>query len=263
LRNFKRNKKGPALKIGLIHKLKTREYRSEFLSFVKLTKAVNMESHVVKIKSIGKVTHDVVRIVLEKPDNYNFTPGQATEVAINNEKWKEERRPFTFTCLPDADYLEFTIKTYPSHRGVTNELLSLETGDELILHDVWGAISYQGEGIFIAGGAGITPFLSIFRYLESINGIKANKLIFANKTKADIIYEDEFKRLLGNSFINILSDETAPGYEHGFITEDFLKRNIASFNGKFYVCGPPPMMDAIQKILSNLGVGNDAVVVEI
>lgn len=222
-----------------------------------------MESHIVKIKSIGKVTHDVVIIVLEKPDNYTFTSGQATEVAINKEKWKEERRPFTFTCLPDDDYLEFTIKTYPSHKGVTNELLSLKPGDELIIHDVWGAISYQGEGIFIAGGAGITPFLSIFRYLNSINKIKGNKLIFANKTKADIIHEEEFKRLLGDSFINVLSDETIAGYEHGFITEDFLKKNLGTAKNKFYVCGPPPMMDAIQKILTNLGVGDDSVVVEI
>jgi ferredoxin-NADP reductase len=204
-----------------------------------------------------------LRIVLQKPGNYTFTPGQATEVAINKEKWKEEKRPFTFTCLPDDDYLEFTIKTYPSHKGVTNELLALKQDDELIIHDVWGAISYKGEGIFIAGGAGITPFLSIFRHLHSINGIKGNKLIFANKTKADIIHEEEFKRLLGDSFINILSDDTITGYEHGFITEDFLKKNLGTVKSKFYVCGPPPMMDAIQKILSSLGVGDDSVVVEI
>jgi len=222
-----------------------------------------MESHIVKIKSIDKVTHDVLRFVLQKPDNYTFTPGQATEVAINKENWKDERRPFTFTCLPEDDYLEFTIKTYPSRKGVTNELLNLRPGDELIIHDVWGAISYKGEGIFIAGGAGITPFLSIFRYLNSVNKISGNKLIFANKTKADIIHEDELRRLLGDSFINILSDETIEGYEHGFITESFLKKNLSATGSKFYVCGPPPMMDAVQKILSNLGVSDESVVVEI
>lgn len=222
-----------------------------------------MESYIVPIKSMGKVTHDVVRIRMEKPANYAFTPGQATEVAINKENWKEERRPFTFTCLPDDDYLEFTIKTYPSHKGVTNELLSLQPGDELIIHDVWGAISYKGEGIFIAGGAGITPFLSIFRWLASQKKVVGNKLIFANKTKADIIYEDEFRSLLGDSFINILSDETISGYEHGFITGEFLKKNIGTTRSKFYVCGPPPMMDAIQKILTDMGVGDDSVVVEI
>src|ERR1043165_4081102 len=128
-----------------------------------------MESHIVKIRSIKNVTHDVLQIIVDRPANYNFTPGQATDVAINKEKWKEEKRPFTFTSLPDANFLEFTTKTYPEHKGVTNELLKLKPGDELILHDVWGAISYKGEGVFIAGGAGVTPFLSIFRHLRSRN----------------------------------------------------------------------------------------------
>jgi ferredoxin-NADP reductase len=133
----------------------------------------------------------------------------------------------------------------------------------LIIHDVWGAISYQGPGIFIAGGAGITPFLSIFRHLKSINSIAGNKLIFANKSKADIIHEKELKQLLGDSFINILSDESAEGYSHGRITESFLREMIESFDKKIYICGPPPMMDAIQSYLVNLGVGNNSVVVEI
>ena len=58
---------------------------------------------------------------------------------------------------------------------------------------------YKGEGVFIAGGAGITPFLSIFRYLNSKNEINNNILIFANKTKADIIHEEELKSLAGPS----------------------------------------------------------------
>lgn len=222
-----------------------------------------MESHIVKIKSIDKVTHDVVRIVVEKPAGYTFNSGQATEVAINKNEWKEEKRPFTFTSLPGDDHLEFTIKTYPERKGVTNEILNLKPGNELILHDVWGAISYKGEGAFIAGGAGITPFLSIFRYLNSKNEINNNLLIFANKTKADIIHEDEFISLLGNAFINILSDEEVTGYAHGRITEEFLKAHIADFNKPFYVCGPPPMMDAIQKQLANLGVADNLLVVEI
>lgn len=222
-----------------------------------------MEEHIVKIKSIDKITHDVVSIVLEKPANYTYTPGQATEVAINKEAWKEEKRPFTFTSLPDDNFLEFTIKTYPSHKGVTNQLLTLIPGDESIIHDVWGAISYRGEGVFIAGGAGITPFLSIFRHLKTIHKMEGNTLIFANKTKADIIHEKELSDLLGNRFINILSDEVIPGYDHGMLTEDFLKKNMESVTKKFYVCGPPPMMQAVLKQLSTLGVGENAITVEI
>jgi ferredoxin-NADP reductase len=222
-----------------------------------------MESHTLKIQSIQKVTHDVLRIVLDRPEGYTFNPGQATEIAINKPGWTEERRPFTFTCLPSDPFLEFTIKTYPERKGVTNELLSLKTGDELILHDVWGAIAYKGEGVFIAGGAGLTPFLAILRHLKSHNKIAGNKLIFANKTKADIIHEDELKNILGNAFINILSREEVKGYDHGVITEEFLKKNIDSFDKYFYVCGPPPMMDVVQQYLANLGVGDKSVVVEI
>ena len=221
-----------------------------------------MEQHTVKIKSIEKLTRDVLQVVTEKPANYTFTPGQATDVSINNNDWKEEKRSFTFTCLPENDYLEFSIKTYPSHKGVTNQLLHLKKGDELILHEVFGDIAYKGEGLFIAGGAGVTPFISIFRYLQSKNETGNNRLIFANKTKADIIHEQEFKSLLGNNFINILSDENVDDYATGFITEDFLKANIKDFNKYFYLCGPPPMMDAVEKILASLHVNEKLIIKE-
>jgi ferredoxin-NADP reductase len=221
-----------------------------------------MEKHIVKVKSIEKVTHDVLQIVTQKPLQYIFTPGQATEVSINKNGWKDEKRPFTFTCLPENDYVEFTIKTYPSHIGVTNQLLQLKKDDELILHDVFGAIAYKGEGIFIAGGAGVTPFISIFRYLQSKKEIGDNKLIFANKTKADIILEQEFKKILGKNFINILSDEKLNGYANGQITADFIKTNSGGLNKIFYVCGPPPMMDAIEKHLTDLHVDTNSIVKE-
>jgi ferredoxin-NADP reductase len=221
-----------------------------------------MQQHHVKIKTIKNATHDVLQIVTEKPQQFTFTPGQATEVSINKDGWQNEKRPFTFTCLPDNDYLEFTIKTYPSHKGVTNELLHLKINDELILHDIFGAIAYKGDGIFIAGGAGVTPFISIFRYLQSKNKIANNKLIFANKTKADIILEQEFKKLLGNNFINILSDEKAHGYANGQITEHFIKAHCGGVNKMFYVCGPPPMMEAIEKQLANLHVRENSIIKE-
>jgi ferredoxin-NADP reductase len=221
-----------------------------------------MEKYPVKIKSIQLITHDVLKIVVEKPPHYNFIPGQATEVEINKDGWKDKKRPFTFTSLPDDDFLQFTIKTYPSNKGVTNEFLQLKNGDELILHEVFGAISYKGEGVFIAGGAGITPFISIFRSLKSKNEISGNKLIFANKKKEDIILEQEFKSLLGNNFINILSDEKTSEYAQGQITESFLKANIFDFIQQFYLCGPPPMMSQVQKQLSNLGISKESITIE-
>jgi len=218
--------------------------------------------HIVKIKSIGFITHDVLKIITVKPPHYNFTPGQATDVSINKPDWKGKKNPFTFTCLPEDDFLEFNIKTYPAHKGVTNEMLKLKEDDELILHEVFGAISYKGEGLFIAGGAGVTPFISIFRDLHEKNKIGNNRLIFANKTKADILLEQEFTDLLGRNFINILSDEKAEGYANGQITEDFLKSYVNDTTQNVYVCGPPPMMEAVQKQLSNLHISKKTITVE-
>jgi ferredoxin-NADP reductase len=221
-----------------------------------------MEEHRVKILDTVSVTHDVRLFRVEKPAGYSFKPGQATEVAINKQKLKEKKRPFTFTSLPDEDDLEFIIKTYPSHNGVTDELHQLNKNDELILHDAFGTIAYQGKGVFIAGGAGITPFIAIFRYLQAKNEIDGNMLIFGNKTKADIILKEELENLFGEAFINILSDEKAEGYTHGMITEDFLRQHITDFGKKFYVCGPPPMMKTVLKHLSNLGVDESSIVKE-
>lgn len=211
-----------------------------------------MEPHFVRIKSIKHITHNVLQILTDNPQNCNFTPGQAAEISINKAGWQEEKRPFTFTSLPHNDYLEFVIKTYPERRGVTNELLQLKKNDELILHDIFGAIAYKGDGVFIAGGAGVTPFICILRYLHSVNKIGGNKLIFANKSKDDIILSDEFTTLLGNNFINILSVEENHKYSHGQITESFLRANLIDKNKHAYLCGPPEMMDSVKKQLLNL-----------
>ncbi len=221
-----------------------------------------MADYKVKILDIRNVTHDGKAFKVEKPKGYSFIPGQATDVAINKPGLVEQKRSFTFTSLNDWDYLEFTIKIYNDHNGVTKEIGDLKPGDELIIGDPWGSISYKGEGYFIAGGAGVTPFIAILRELKSKNKTGNNKLIFANKTQVDIILKDEFEKMLGKNFINILSHEKLKRYAYGFITEEFLKSTIDDFNKMFYLCGPPPMMDAIEKQLTNLQVDENSIVKE-
>lgn len=221
-----------------------------------------MESHIVKIAAIDPVTHDVKSFRLEKPANYTFIPGQATEVAVNKPGWENERRPFTFTSLNHEPTLQFTIKRYADHNGVTNQLHQLVVGDELILHDVWGAIEYKGPGYFIAGGAGITPFIAILRQLHRDNQLAGNTLFFANKTAADIIYEEELTSILGQQLHNILSREKNEKYENGTINADYLRSHITDFSKHFYVCGPDKMIADINAALEKLGAKPDLVVFE-
>jgi ferredoxin-NADP reductase len=220
------------------------------------------EEHEVTILKIENVTHNVKRFTLSKPGSYKFTPGQATDVVIDQPGWKTERRPFTFTSLNGWDTLEFTIKIYDDHNGVTNELGKLKPGDQLIIHDVWGAIHYKGEGVFIAGGAGVTPFIAILRNLHHGNKIGNNKLIFSNKTVEDIILKDEFEHMLGDNFINTLTNEKTAEYDNEKIDKSYLKRKVSDFNQYFYICGPDAMIEDIQKSLLDLGVKEDKIIIE-
>ncbi|MCA1757299.1 MAG: hypothetical protein LC649_07575 [Bacteroidales bacterium] len=222
-----------------------------------------MEQKSVKIKRITSVTHDVRGFTLEKPDGYIYKPGQATSIAINRKGWEERTRPFTFTGRPEDKYLELIIKIYPGHNGVTAEMAKLKKGDELLLEEPWGAINYRGPGLFIAGGAGITPFISIFRNLAADGEIEGNTLIFANNSSRDIILQNELSDLLGEDhFINILAEEKTDKYHHGFITREFLDEMVPDTKGLFYLCGPPPMMKAVEGHLKEMGIDSQQVVKE-
>lgn len=220
-----------------------------------------MEEHIVKILEIEELTHDVRRIVTEKPDNYTFNPGQATEVAINRPGMKEERRPFTFTSTNDDKNLEFIIKVYHTE-GVTDVIGELETGDQLLIHDVWGAIGYKGPGYFLAGGAGITPFVAILRQLHKEGNIDGNKLFFSNKTEQDIILKSELDDILDGNVEYLLSREDKDNYYSGRIDKDFLKKQVDDFDRYFYICGTPEMTEELINTLKELGVKEEKMVYE-
>ena len=215
-----------------------------------------------KIISIEHLTHDVLGLKIEKPENFQYKAGQAVDIALNKPGWEDKLSCFTFTSFTDDDHLEFVIKTYPDRHRVTNELLSAKPGDDILVFKPFGDIAYKGDGIFIAGGAGITPFLAILKQLEREGKLNENKLIFANKTKADIILEDKFRKMLGKNFINILSNEEIEGYEHGFVSPELIQSQIKGDNLYFYLCAPPPMMKAVQAHLASLGVKDEYIVKE-
>ncbi|MFC4874915.1 FAD-binding oxidoreductase [Negadavirga shengliensis] len=210
-----------------------------------------------------QVTHDTFAFTVEKPEGYSYKPGQATELGLLMEGWEEEKRPFTFTSLPEDKHLEFTIKTYPDHEGVTKKLRDAQVGDRVEIGDAWGAISYKGEGVFIAGGAGITPFIAIFRHLNKQNEVGNNQLIFANKTDDDIILYDEFKSILGDRFYNIIEKGEHTAFDRGLIDKAYLQKMINDFRSQhFYLCGPPAFMEVVQGALRDLGADPDSLVFE-
>lgn len=219
-------------------------------------------SFIVPVLSIEPLTHNVKRFTVARPAGYEFVPGQATEISINKPQWRDERRPFTFTGLTDWDHLEFTIKIYDDHDGVTHQLGTLSPGDEIILHDVWGAIHYKGDGVFIAGGAGVTPFIAILRSRMQTGDAANNTLIFSNRTDADIILREEFENMLGDRFINTITGDETSDYDHRMIDEAYLREKITNTGQYFYICGPDAMIDSIVKNLQNIGIHDSQIVKE-
>jgi ferredoxin-NADP reductase len=208
------------------------------------------------------VTHDVQRFIIERPVGFDFKPGQGVELAINQPDWKDEGRPFTPTNLQDDKVLEFIIKQYADHEGVTRELHNLPAGSELFISEPFGTIEYKGPGVFLAGGVGITPFIAILRQQAGTGKSDDNTLIFSNKTAADVFCENEFRHYLGKRCILTCTSEKAPGYENRRIDKDFLKEKINDFDQHIYVCGPPGFMKAINQALEELGADPQNLVFE-
>jgi propane monooxygenase reductase subunit len=207
----------------------------------------------VQILKTEMVTHNVRHYRVEKPKNFHFSPGQATEVSVDKPGWTDQKRPFTFTSLPDEPTLEFTIKSYRDHPGVTNMLWGCEAGDHLLLRDVWGTIQYRGVGTFIAGGAGVTPFIAILRSLNARGGLRGNRLIVSNKTEKDIILRDEFEAMDGLDTLWTVTDDVRSGLLQERIDADFLRRHVADLNQNFYLCGPDAMVADLRGALEGLG----------
>lgn len=216
----------------------------------------------VKILNIQQVTHNVRRYELEKPEGYSYEPGQATELSLDEDGWRDKKHPFTFTSLTDAPTLEFTIKSYfnTGGDGMTERLFHYEAGQSLILRDSWGTITYRGPGTFIAGGAGVTPFIAILRDLARQDKLSGHRLIVSNRTSRDIILRDEFEAMAGLKHLwTVTDDPAATDVLHARLNEAFLREAILDFSQNFYLCGPDPMVKELRETLEGLGAKTDAV----
>lgn len=220
-------------------------------------------THRIILKSIEPVTHDTNRLTFEKPEGFDFTPGQATDFALDREGWREERRPFTFTGLPDDDHLEFTIKSYPDHDGVTERIGRMTPGDAALIADPWGAIKDKGNGVFIAGGAGVTPFISILRNkLAQSRSLQGNTLVFSNATDKDIILREEFEAMPGLNCYWTVTDQPGSPLAHGQIDAELLSTMVVPGRDTCYICGPDPMIGAMTKALGAVGVAEGRIITE-
>ena len=219
-------------------------------------------THRLTLKDRSHVTHDTLHLTFDRPEGLDWVPGQATSLRVDKEGWRDEDRPFTFTSFPDEPDLHFVIKIYPDHDGVTEQIGAMAPGDTVLISDPWGKIQDKGPGVFIAAGAGITPFIPILRAQNADGRVKDSVLIFTNERARDIILREEFEAMAGLTRLFTLTDESVPGLMHEKVDGAFLDRHLEGFDRTFYVCGPHPFQREMIAILGERGVAEDRIVTD-
>ena len=208
-----------------------------------------------KVEKKEWLAYNVVHLKMTKPEGFNYDAGDAIEMEIGD----NGPGPFTMTSLPEWEGLEFIIRIYKEHHGLTEAVSQLKAGDEVGLTEPFNTFTPKPDGIFLAGGTGITPFIAIMRKLYAEDKLKKSMLFFSNKSRKDLFLEDELRKMMGDRYQNVItSDKEDPQY-YGRIDKDFLESRIKDFSKPIYVCGPPPFDEAMQKLLNDMGVESDNV----
>jgi ferredoxin-NADP reductase len=213
-------------------------------------------NHELQILSKEHLTHDVIQFRLQRPAGYEFIAGQAIELMLHQPGVGPA--PFTFTGLNSKPYLELTIKIYKEHNGLTLALSQLNIGDKVLITDPWDSFHNKGPGVFIAGGAGITPFIALLRQMQVENAVGKSWLFFSNKTSDDIIMHNELKQILGDRYVDVITRDKSGNNKH-HIDEAFLRQHITDLKQPYYVCGPPGFTEVIQQTLVKIGAAEQMV----
>jgi propane monooxygenase reductase subunit len=224
-----------------------------------------IQQAVAEVASIEAVTHDLRRLVLRlvEPKEIKFFPGQYVDIAVPG---TEATRSFSManTSSRESGELEFVIKVYPD--GLFSHFLDteLKVGDRLDIQGPFGVFTLrdsESELIFVGGGAGMAPILSLLRTMAERGVRRKATYYYGARRRRDLCFTDELRALEdvlpGFRFVPALSEPTeddAWDGEVGFVT-DVVKRYESTLAGAHaYVCGPPPMVEAAMPVLGGLGV---------
>jgi propane monooxygenase reductase subunit len=225
-----------------------------------LTSGIELRTARARVEAIEELTRDIRRLVLKIDDGeMPFRSGQYVDIGIPG---TEDSRSFSMANLPNDDgRLEFMIKLYPG--GVFSSLLAdgaLQVGDMLDVTGPYGVFTLRDTDrpiLFIGGGAGMAPILSLLRFMVEQGVERPAVYYYGAREEQDLFHLEELTALQavlpGFRFVPALSDSAWTG-ETGLIT-DVVERSEQGLDGvDAYLCGPPPMVDAAQEMLMRLGV---------
>ncbi len=236
------------------------------------------DSAVWRIQEVIPETHDVTSLVIAGPEGATGVrerhPGQFAIIRVKTDDGWGEPHPFTISCETGCDSLRFTIK---SAGDFTSTIRELKPGTEIRCDGPFGKFCSDIEDkdniVMIAGGVGVTPFLSVLRTFRQSQATNRMLLLWSNKTLTDAFARDELEQIsqeLDLRVIHTLTREEPPEqtdtdrimYRAGRIDGELIAVHAQLNTAAFYICGPPAMQDAIKEQLARFGVAGEAIQTE-
>jgi predicted ferric reductase len=166
----------------------------------------------------------------------------------------KEWHPFSISSAPKESKLELSVKGLGDY---TNALINLKPGAIADIEGAYGRFSYTHYGnknqIWVAGGIGITPFLSMAKTLTGTD-YKVD-LYYSVKTASEVINPEVFNELVGLNPENFRVIPYIGDQMEGFLSAKYIEEKSGGLKGKdIFICGPPPMMKSIRKQMKELSV---------
>jgi propane monooxygenase reductase subunit len=208
-----------------------------------------------RVEAVEPLTSDIRRLVLKVDEPFDFKPGQYVDIHIPG---SDEHRSFSMANTTSGE-LEFMIKLYPG--GRFSGLLAdgaIKPGDELTVTGPYGVFTLRSSSprrlLFIGGGAGMAPILSLLRSLSEAGSDREATYYYGARSEADLFHLQELSGLPCGFVPACSEDSNGWAGESGLITDvvDRLEGDIAEVDA--YVCGPPPMVEAAISLLEAKGV---------
>jgi predicted ferric reductase len=203
-----------------------------------------------------------IKIQANSENTPSYIPGQFGFISFTSDNISSEPHPFTIASSPlRPGSLEFVIRTSGDW---TRNIGDVQPKDTVFLDGPFGLFTHlrcdkSRELIMIAGGIGITPMLSMLRFLADTGDQRNVTLVWSNRTREHIVFSDEFallgKSLPGLRVIHVLTEDPASNEEKGRLDQARLEKLLSgcSRQSAIFVCGPPQMMKDICKALVRIG----------
>lgn len=197
-----------------------------------------------------------LRVKLEKP--INFLPGQYVNLTVPG---TDKHRSYSFSSAPGATEATFLIRNLPG--GVMSTYLGqhAQAGDTLQATGPMGAFylrPIERAQVWLAGGTGLAPFLSMLEQVADQGSDHPITLYYAVTNAADLVELDRVNALADKigtvTVMTILAAADAVHDRKGFVTDHLGADDLNAGDCDVYLCGPPPMVDAVRAHFGTLGV---------